>query len=144
MTDCVFERVAPPLADFVSQRAACGWGALAEELAARALAGSLVAVTARDGDGRVIGFARAVGDPIYVYVQDVIVVEGRRGSGLGQRLMTELLAAVAEACPQASVMLMCATGREAFYERLGFVPRPRPGFGPGMQLERGPLLASDR
>lgn len=136
MPDFVIERVAPPVADFINHRADCGWGILAEGLAAQALAGSLAAVTARDGDGRVVGFARAVGDPIYVYVQDVIVAEGRRGSGLGQRLMSELLEAVAEACPHAAVMLMCATGREAFYERLGFVARPRPGFGPGMQLAR--------
>jgi len=137
MADDHFERCVPPVAEFIAMRAASGWGTIDEVLATQALAGSLAAITARDSDGQVIGFARAVGDPLYVYVQDVIVVDGRRGSGLGRRLMVALLELAAERYPQASVMLMCASGREAFYERLGFVSRPRPGFGPGMQLDPG-------
>lgn len=133
----VFERRVPPVADFIAMRAASGWGTIDEAVATQALAKSLAAITARDSDGRVIGFARAVGDPLYFYVQDVIVMEDYRGGGLGRRLMLALLDVAAERYPQASVMLMCAAGREAFYERLGFVARPRPGFGPGMQLGSG-------
>ena len=134
MDEVSFERAAPPVAEFIVLRAAAGWGQIAEPVATRALAGTVAAVTARDADGRVIGFARAVGDELYVYIQDVIVIEGCRGHGLGRRVMLQLIEALAETSPHASIMLMCAEGREAFYERLGFEARPRRGFGPGMQL----------
>ncbi len=131
-----FEDRPPPVADFIAMRAACGWGELAPELAAAALDGSLLAITAYDARNHIVGFLRAIGDPLYLYVQDAIIAPELRGSGLGTRMMQRLLARIDAGFPAAHVMLMCAKGRERFYSELGFEARPSRDFGPGMQRLR--------
>ncbi|WP_339741635.1 GNAT family N-acetyltransferase [uncultured Maricaulis sp.] len=131
-----FEDRPPPVADFIAMRAECGWGELSPGLAGPALESSLLAITALDADGRIAGFVRAIGDPLYLYIQDAIIAPERRGSGLGNAMMQRLLARIDADFPNAHVMLMCAKGREGFYARLGFEARPSGKFGPGMQRLR--------
>ncbi|WP_417494388.1 GNAT family N-acetyltransferase [Maricaulis sp.] len=131
-----FEDRPPPVADFIRMRADCGWGELSPALAGPALDASLLAITALDGDGRIAGFVRAIGDPLYLYIQDAIIAPELRGSGLGKVMMQRLLARIDAEFPNAHVMLMCAKGRERFYAGLGFEARPSEGFGPGMQRLR--------
>ncbi|WP_339747424.1 GNAT family N-acetyltransferase [uncultured Maricaulis sp.] len=132
----LFEDRPPPVADFIRMRAACGWGEISPQLARPVLAASLAATTAVDADRRVVGFVRAVGDPINLYIQDAIIAPELRGKGLGHRLMQHFLARLARDYPQADIMLMCAKGRERFYADLGFEARPSENFGPGMQRLR--------
>lgn len=131
-----FEDRPPPVADFIRMRADCGWGELSPALAGPALDASLLAITALDGDGRIAGFVRAIGDPLYLYIQDAIIAPELRGSGLGKVMMQRLLARIDAEFPNAHVMLMCAKGREGFYAGLGFEARPSESFGPGMQRLR--------
>jgi len=131
-----FEDCPPPVADFIAMRAACGWGELSPGLAGAALDGSLLAITAYDAHGRIAGILRAIGDPLYLYIQDAIIAPELRGSGLGTRMMQRLLSRIDADFPDAHVMLMCAKGRERFYSELGFEARPSRDFGPGMQRLR--------
>jgi GNAT superfamily N-acetyltransferase len=67
---------------------------------------------------------------MYFYVQDVIVVPGYHGRGLGAQVMEGVLRYLeGVARPGAFVGLMAAQNVEGFYERYGFQRRPddRPG-----------------
>jgi hypothetical protein len=55
------------------------------------LGNSVAVVTERDGDGRLIGLARAVGDGLYVFIVDVMVAPPRNPEVSGIRLMHTLL-----------------------------------------------------
>jgi len=74
---------------------------------------------------------RIVGDGgVYLYLQDVIVLERWRNNGIGTRITEALLDRVRElGGPGTFVGLMAATGAAPFYERFGFQPRrdDRPG-----------------
>ena len=87
----------------------------------RMLDGTDVVVGLVDSDsGRLIGFARAITDRTFLaVVLDVIVAPDRRGSGLGARLMDELLARP-ELADVDSVELVCQPELVAFYRRWGF------------------------
>jgi GNAT superfamily N-acetyltransferase len=79
------------------------------------------AVGAWDGD-RLVGFARALSDGHFAaYIEDVMVHERYRGSGLGARVLARLLEAVGEV---GQVSLFCEPGTTRFYEGQGFRPAP--------------------
>ena len=81
-----------------------------------------------------VGFARATGDGLYLLITDVIVAPDLRGQKLGERMMNRLMERLKADHPYATIMLMCAKGREGFYERLGFEARPSEMYGPGMHM----------
>jgi GNAT superfamily N-acetyltransferase len=125
--------VPPTAEEFVELRAACGWGAVEPTIAERALAAGLLGVVARDGI-RLAGFGRVVGDGVlYFYLQDVIVRPEFRGQGVGRLIVEALLDEVLRKAPVgATIGLMAAEGKEAFYEKFGFTRRPTDRLGAGM------------
>lgn len=125
----------PPAKEFRAFRRDAGWGGLDLADVQTALDGGLINVTAYAGD-EIAGFGRVVGDGIlYFSIHDLIVREDFRRLGLGARLMCHLLEEIeARACPGAMIGVMAATGKEAFYEGLGFVARPTDIYGAGMTL----------
>lgn len=125
----------PPIDDFISLRAECGWGRLDIETATRTLAASLANITVFETE-RVVGFGRVVGDgAIYFYVQDLIVAADYRGQGIGSDILKALIGQTRDiASPGASIGLMSAKGKEPFYEGFGFAARPNCVFGAGMTL----------
>ena len=128
--------ILPPVDAYISLRASCGWGEVSRDAAVPALERSVDAVTALDVDGDVVGFVRVVGDPVYLYIHDMIIAADLRGQGLGRAMMERLLPRLTSAWPEAVIMLMCAKGREQFYAQFGFERRPSDQYGPGMQLRR--------
>ncbi len=121
----------PTPAEYAAIRAHVGWAAVDPDTVGRGLAASLASVVARDGDGRLVGMGRVVGDGgIYLYLQDVIVYAHWRERGLGSQITEALLDRVRRlGGPGSFVGLMAAAGAAPFYERFGFEPRPddRPG-----------------
>jgi ribosomal protein S18 acetylase RimI-like enzyme len=87
----------------------------------RMLRGSDVVVGLVDGSSdRLVGFARAITDSTFLaVVLDVVVAADLRGSGLGARLMDELLARP-ELAAVDSIELVCQPELVAFYRRFGF------------------------
>jgi N-acetylglutamate synthase-like GNAT family acetyltransferase len=79
---------------------------------------------------------RIVGDgAVICYVQDLIVVPGCQGNGIGSTILKRLTRFVESLRQEDSEMmfcLMCAKGRETFYEKHGFIARPTDTLGPGM------------
>lgn len=67
-----------------------------------------------------IAFCRVLGDGVFVAtILDVIVHPRRRGEGLGERLMDEVLA-IAEVAHARSIELVCQPDLIPFYRRWGF------------------------
>lgn len=100
---------------------AVGWVAYTRDLDTleRAVRGSTHVVTARRG-GRLVGLARVVSDGATIaYLQDVLVHPEEQGSGLGQRLVTEVMAPF-EQVRQKVLLTDDEPGQRAFYESLGF------------------------
>ncbi len=126
---------APRADEFRALYLATGWGAPTEDHCARALAGSWAVCSARDPEGVLVGVGRLVSDgALHAYVNEMIVREDLRGSGVG----TEILARLVETARCAGitqVQLFAARGRAPFYTRHGFVSRPPDA--PGMELPQG-------
>lgn len=82
--------------------------------------------------GRLVASGRIVSDTVlHAMIYDMIVRPACQRQGIGSRVLSMLL----ERCREAGirdVQLFCAKGKEAFYRRHGF--EPRPGDAPGMQL----------
>lgn len=94
-------------------------------------------VTAWDtNNDRVIGMGRLVGDGLVIMnIQDLIVRPEYHGKGVGSELINRLREKAIELLlPGEELMLtlMCAKGRERFYEKNGFIARPTKSLGPGM------------
>lgn len=123
------------VAEYLNIRAQVGWKKLKKEQAVRALENSMHIVGAYD-DGRLVGMGRIVGDgAVICYVQDLIVVPDGQHKGIGSMILNALVRYVESLRIEESQMmlcLMCAKGREAFYEKHGFIARPTPDLGPGM------------
>lgn len=100
-----------------------------------AVARSWACVGAYHRDDRLVGAGRVVSDGLlYAVVFDVIVLPALQRRGVGTRIVRALL----ERCDDArirDVLLFAARGTEAFYRRLGFVPRAPDA--PGMIRRRG-------
>jgi predicted GNAT family N-acyltransferase len=88
--------------------------------------------------GRLVGFARALTDGVYLaVVLDVVVAPDARGAGLGALLLDTVLAHPAVAGAR-SVELVCQPELVPFYRRWGFTERV--GRSVLMRLTADPLL----
>ena len=91
---------------------------------ADAVNNSTAAVAAFDSDGRLIGFARALGDQISdCYIQDVAVRKELRGNGIGKALVKYILQILSEKKID-WVGLIATPGNAGFYRQLGFEVMP--------------------
>ncbi len=120
---------------FQSIRLMCGYELLDSGMLKRALAGSLLKLTAED-DGNTVGMLRIVGDSNFVFViADVMVVPEYRNRGIASSLLTYALESVKKMIPvgaYATVSLFAAPGKEELYMKAGFKATPVKGIGKGM------------
>ena len=79
---------------------------------------------------------RVVGDMAVIsYIQDLIIIPEYQSKHIGSMLIEHIIAYVKGITQEDTRMmlcLMCAKGREIFYEKHGFIARPTPELGPGM------------
>lgn len=120
---------------YLSLRSQVQWKPLLREQATAALKSSLFIVTAYLEDA-CVGMGRLVGDgAVICYVQDLIVLPMAQGRGIGSQVLNALKEKAVELRMENTEMmlcLMCAKGRELFYESHGFLARPTDQLGPGM------------
>lgn len=120
---------------YLQLRDAVSWKKLSNEQAQKALDHSLYVVVAYE-DEMPVGMGRIVGDgAVICYVQDLIVVPNQQGKGIGSILIERLKEVVQTFGYDDTTMmfaLMCAKGREKFYEKHQFLARPTNELGPGM------------
>ncbi|MBQ8924191.1 MAG: GNAT family N-acetyltransferase [Lachnospiraceae bacterium] len=122
--------------EYLDLRDRVNWKKLSRTQAQRALDNCLYVVKAVDDDGTPIGMGRIVGDgSVICYIQDLIVVPEAQGQGVGTKIITALKKYVDNIREDGTTMmlcLMCAKGREEFYIKNDFIPRPTDELGPGM------------
>ncbi|MBQ9886630.1 MAG: GNAT family N-acetyltransferase [Lachnospiraceae bacterium] len=135
MADIVFKENSIDVDTYLYLRASVGWKKLSYTQAKKALKNSLYTVYA-EIDGRPVGMGRVVGDgAVICYIQDLIVTPEIQGQGVGRKLighLKEFVLGISEENTEMMLALMCAKGREKFYEKYGFIARPTPNLGPGM------------
>lgn len=118
----------PSEAELVALYDSVQWSGYTKDPAklARAVAGSHVALTARDDDGTLIGLARTVSDGESIcYVQDLLVHPAHQGSGIGSALLTQILERYAD-CRFLALATDAANTLDGerwhhFYRRMGLV-----------------------
>ena len=79
---------------------------------------------------------RVVGDGAVIsYIQDLVVIPDAQGRHIGGKILDHLknyVESITEPQTRMMLCLMCAKGRESFYEEHGFIARPTDSLGPGM------------
>lgn len=120
---------------YLELRKQVGWAELKEQQAELALKNSLKVLVAFDGE-RPVAMGRVVGDgAVICYIQDLIVIPEYQKKHIGSEILNALTDYVRSIAMEGSTMmldLMCAKGREKFYEKHGFIARPTETLGPGM------------
>ncbi|MGC9335223.1 MAG: GNAT family N-acetyltransferase [Anaerolineae bacterium] len=117
----LIERVATP-EEYRALCTAVGWEAVINfEAANEALPNSLYGVVV-ECEERVVGMGRVVGDgAIFYYLQDIAVMPGYQGRGVGRRIVEQLVGHIKAVAPEkAFVGVFAAAGTERFYEEYGF------------------------
>jgi GNAT superfamily N-acetyltransferase len=111
----------PTLDEALALYGEVGWASYLRdpERLGRALGGSLLVATARDGD-HLVGLARVVGDGAsIIYLQDVLVHSQYRRLGLGRRLVESVFGPYSHVHQQ--VLITDAEPEQiGFYQSLGF------------------------
>lgn len=124
--------------DYLAFQKKMGWPMDPRAQIERSLANQLFSVAAVRA-GEIIGMGRLLGDAaIYWYINDVFLLTAYQRQGIGTQLVRRLVTYATEnSLPgtSISICLMCAKGKEPFYERLGFVTRPHAREGAGMEME---------
>lgn len=120
---------------YLALRKKVDWIELDKQQAKDALDRSLKIITVFDGDAP-IGMGRIVGDgAVICYIQDLIIVPEYQGAHIGSELirhLTDYVKKITRKDTRMMLCLMCAKGREVFYEKNGFIARPTDMLGPGM------------
>lgn len=122
--------------EYLYLREQVGWALLSDRQAQMAIENSLYNVKAVDEHGYILGMGRIVGDGAVIsYIQDLVVIPEAQGKGVGSMIIKSLISYVESIKEDGTTMmlcLMCAKGREPFYEKHNFIARPTEGLGPGM------------
>lgn len=124
----------PPSADeFASLRNLISWRNPSLSLIQQSIDASLFWVSLYRNN-ELVGCGRIVGDgAMYFYVQDIIVHPNYQNCGLGTIIMTSINQYIEQTCqPGATVGLLAAKGKEAFYDKHSFVARDGNTLGLGM------------
>lgn len=120
---------------YLELRKSVDWKELSYEQGMVALKNSLFTVVAYDGE-RPVGMGRIVGDGVIIdYIQDLVVRPDCQKKGVGRIIIERLIEYVRDSKldnTEIMLCLMCAKGREKFYEKFNFISRPTDRLGPGM------------
>lgn len=123
--------------DYNKFRDMVSWGALDIEEAQAGIDNSAFVISCKDGD-QTVGIARMIWDRGYIaFLSDVIVHPDYQGMGIGKEMVTRLLGDMkGQLKPgwKVKVNLMAASGKEPFYQKLGFSVRPNEYSGAGMDM----------
>lgn len=119
-------------------RASVGWFDVSLAQAKRVLENTPIVVCVRD-QGKAIGMGRLLFDGgCAAYVADIVVCPEYRGQGIGKSIVESLCQQAVDSLEPGEHMyfiLSSVKGKEAFYEKLGFVSTPNENAGHGMRKD---------
>ncbi len=135
MEPCHIVEKLPTAEEYNWIRSQVGWKTYQLDVVEKALPNTLYCVCAYRGVN-LVGMARVIGDNGMVYyIQDVIVIPGCQREGIGTQMMDRVMEYIRQHASQNSIVgLMSAAGKEAFYEKYGFLRRPTEYYGAGMTM----------
>lgn len=114
-----------------------GWGIRKNNIIDEALRNTLYSLCVYD-DNKLIGYGRIIGDKtIFLYIQDIMVIPEYQSKHIGTGIMENVLKQINEykkINPNIRTYLGASKGKEAFYEKFGFISRPNEDLGAGMIL----------
>ncbi len=134
MNSIIYIEEKPTASEYNSIRKHAGWDEFPDVQAVEdGLRNTLFNLCVRE-NGNLIGFGRVIGDAaITFYIQDVIVRNDYQKCGIGTQIMKHIMSYISEAASENAIIgLFSAKGKEAFYERFGFISRPNEIQGKGM------------
>ena len=119
--------------EYMEMRRWAGWSYIDKDVVATGLENSLFSLCVQKEE-EVVGHGRIIGDGAFtLYIQDVIVKPEHQGSGIGTKIMDEIMNHITEEYPKGTmVCLLAAVGTEDFYSKFGFIERPNEVYGAGM------------
>lgn len=123
--------------DYETLRQAVGWSALDREQAQTGLDHSYHLIVATV-EKETVGMLRIISDGGYMaLIVDVMVLPAYQGQGIGSALMEKAMSFIEQELAKGTervvmVNLMAVKGKEAFYQKFGFVERPNDQDGAGM------------
>ncbi|MDP7593076.1 MAG: GNAT family N-acetyltransferase [Litorilituus sp.] len=131
--DYIIKLARPTAADFISLRANVGWQSGSIAMVEMSLNNSLFHITVYE-QKKLVGMGRVVGDgAMYFYVQDVVVDPQSQTLGIGALLMDKIEAFLSVVAKEgATIALLAAKDKEAFYRRYHYIERPNRSLGKGM------------
>lgn len=111
-------------------RGTTDWFTIEDKVVEKSLENDLFSVCVFDNE-TLVGMGRIVGDgAIYFYIQDIIVIPGYQGRGIGRLIMNEIETYLDEnAYNNSFIGLMAADDVQKFYHKFGYAERAetRPG-----------------
>ena len=124
--------------DFILFQRKMGWNEDSRDQLKKSLSNTLFSVVAKKDD-EIIGMGRLLGDAaIYWYINDVFILTKYQGLGVGREIVNRLIQYAKQnsfSGTSISLCLMCAKGKEGFYEKIGFRRRSNECGGSGMEME---------
>lgn len=123
----------PSAAEYLQIRYDCGFGKVSLMESEKSLNNSLFTVSFYHSK-ELIGFGRIIGDGIlYFYIADVLVHPKKRGAGVGNRIIKELLSYLKnKATKSSTIAVISFRNKESFYIKHGFEMCPNDIFGAGL------------
>lgn len=119
-------------------RAAVGWFDVTLAQAKRVLENTSIVVCVRD-NSKAVGMGRLLFDGgCAAYVADIVVDAAYRGQGIGKTIVESLCQQAVDKLEPGEHMyfiLSSVKGKEAFYEKLGFISTPNDNAGHGMRKD---------
>lgn len=126
--------------EYNNLRNSVNWNSKDEELIQNAINNSAIIKTASIGSNT-IGMVRVIGDGIYYFIVDVVVVPEYQKKGIGKMLINEITKEIEKETKKgqtSSINLVSINGIEEFYEKCGFkkVPSDYHGYGMIKRIEK--------
>jgi len=123
----------PSNSEFNGLSESVGWGKRECEVINQMRKASCFAVSVYNSCDKIIVTGRIVGDGIFYTIFDVIALPEFQGKGIGTIIMNELIKWFKSLPNEPMLYLGASKGKEKFYEKLGFRPRPNEDVGAGMK-----------
>ena len=121
---------------YLKLRKTTPWNQIPEHQAIIGIKNAAYSVSAINKNNETVGIARLVSDGGYVrYISDVIVMPEYQAMGIGKTMIEKIMTHIKETMNEGDtviVSLMCALGKEGFYNKFGFETRPNETYGAGM------------
>lgn len=136
MNEIIFSDSMTP-EEYNDLRVSVGWRPITLGQAGRGLENTTFLVAARDG-AKIAGMGRVLFDYGYTaYIGDVIVHPEYQRQGIGSQIVKSLMDKTMNAACEGDMIMFilgAAKGKEAFYEKFGFLRRPNEQSGCGMSM----------